>query len=265
MSRSQRKNAHNKVCAWGILITVSTVFHFCILHLFLFVYKGNYRCAAFHVSRVFDCHTVPIFVVNYKNEVVVPAVSRSIKPKLGPANNVAKVGTTVQSPSSLPKALPATSVTESVVKKKPEKAQKQKTTTVQPKEPKKEAVAPAASPEKICDTVNIEKKEEKISTVLPQPRVENAIVVSNYREKVKLTKQYAFECQLAEIWRPPVGALGHSCTLGIRIATNGTVANIKTICSSGLIMYDVQARNTVLTIDMPKELWGSVVEITFES
>jgi hypothetical protein len=90
------------------------------------------------------------------------------------------------------------------------------------------------------------------------------IVVQNYREKVALTKHYAFERLLCEAWHPPVGVRGRSCTLKINLARDGTVRGIDMVKPSGLVMYDVQARSAILTVSMPSEMWGAAVEITFE-
>ena len=118
-----------------------------------------------------------------------------------------------------------------------------------------------------------EKKAEKVpivasivSSVEEQKSEEHsqAIVVNSYKEKIALTKQFAFERALTQAWHPPVGIRERSCTLKVHAACDGSVRAIDTIKSSGLMMYDVQARSAIFSLVMPSEVWGLYFEVTFE-
>ncbi|HEV2916903.1 MAG TPA: hypothetical protein VGW78_04095 [Candidatus Babeliales bacterium] len=292
-----------KLSAWMQLIAISSFLHLILLAMIFFLYNYNTVVTSIHIIHK-KSSDIPIFVVGYaahtKQSII--SVNRQKTPQAkkqsSTISNTAKQKT-MPSTKPIQKKLPQPKIAAPIPECQPATQIKKIETA---KDNKKEVIKAPNAPEtpKVPDKPKLEsakqelikpikQQKDKISKNKPQeitkpnkqleihqndsvvdiPQDISAdapvVVVNNYREKVALTKQYAFEKLISQAWSAPVGAQGHSCTIKVYIGRQGSIQKMEMIKSSGIVMYDVQARSTLMHIDMPQDVWGTVLEISFES
>jgi hypothetical protein len=300
MLRLQRKNIRNKIAALLQLIMISTGTHVGLLGLLFFVYNGGVSSHIFHVNKRLFIDGVPVIIVGHMQQSR-PAESTvqkraAVQPKTGvqkqkqsltPPVAVARKSDRIKSNADVKEKKMSTVAATVDIQKKENSVVKAATVVAQKESPKKietekqEISKPQVPEQLIAKKINQkdvsvlhqELEKKSVTQVVPvdhdshdncrEGRMQ-AIVVNNYKEKVALTKQFAFERTLTEAWHPPIGVHSRSCTLKIHTKHDGTIRGIEMVRPSGLTMYDVQARSAVLAITMPRNIWGSAVEITFE-
>jgi hypothetical protein len=292
MLRLQRKNIRNKIVAWLQLLGFSLGAHVCFLGLIFFVYNGNLSSQVFHVNKQLFVEGVPIIVVAhmqesrpknavYSSQKKIAAKPKKVVQKPKAPTPVAKVVEPVQAAQPVQQSsVNKTVLAQKEVAKKPTKkidpvqkkseptliAQKVPAPIVQPKieKEKKSVSKDSTQPQKVVGKVPVVVSEVLSSKEHSPEEHSQAIVVNSYKEKVALTKQFAFERALTQAWHPPVGIRERSCTLKVHAACDGSVRAIDTIKSSGLMMYDAQARSAIFSLAMPSDVWDSIFEVTFE-
>ncbi len=92
----------------------------------------------------------------------------------------------------------------------------------------------------------------------------NAHVSSNFREVEALRRGAQLQKELVQKWQPPIGvAPDCSCELSFIVSKNGAVQQLKTTKSSGVLMFDISARQALCAMKMPQWTYGKPLIISF--
>jgi len=100
----------------------------------------------------------------------------------------------------------------------------------------------------------------------PQAEVPgNAIVSNNYREVEALRRGAQLQKELVHKWHPPIG-VSPDCTCEISFFVNnkGIIENLKMVKSSGVMMFDISARQALFAMKMPQWTYGNPLTISFK-
>jgi len=93
---------------------------------------------------------------------------------------------------------------------------------------------------------------------------DNAITSDNYKEVEALRRNALLQKELVNNWKPPVGtALGTSCELSFYVDNQGNIKKPTVAKSSGIMMYDISARQALFSMKMPQWTHGKTITITF--
>jgi TonB C terminal len=94
--------------------------------------------------------------------------------------------------------------------------------------------------------------------------LENAHISSNFREVEALRRGAQLQKELVQKWQPPIGvAPDCSCELSFSVSKNGTVQQLKTTKTSGVLMFDISARQALCAMKMPQWTYGKPLIISF--
>ena len=70
--------------------------------------------------------------------------------------------------------------------------------------------------------------------------------------------------ELHKHWHPPHGLSEElSAMLEIELNRDGSIHEVVTKQGSGVLMYDIHARNAVYAMQFPKACWTTTITITF--
>jgi hypothetical protein len=121
-------------------------------------------------------------------------------------------------------------------------------------------IAPAepATPAPLAKAVDT---QHPIVPIIP----ENALVSDNYREVEALRRGAQLQKELVQKWKPPIGVSPECvCEIGFSVSKTGTLQNLKIIKSSGVVMYDISARQALYAMTMPQWTHGKQLTINFK-
>ena len=260
------------------LLAISSVGHVCLL-MFLFVF---YHDDASNLSRdviavLLDTDVtivrVPFTKVVHKTVPVIgsksqPSVQAAVK---APAVKEAPPATAViTKPKEKPKAAVAKAKKETPKPKPDTKAKKELPKPKEPEKPKPAKVEP--------------KKEEPKKIEIPQPVVEQRVaqmqdsnvvqeqldvgenvVYVGLHEYEALEVQRQIQQEAQRCWKAPAGiAADVACQIVVHVGHDGTVRDITVAEKSGILMYDVQARQAVSHMEFPRGSWGKEVVVYFK-
>jgi len=123
------------------------------------------------------------------------------------------------------------------------------------------------------NTVEIEKK---IVPAAPKPVTEkktvpakelpqHAQVSNNFREVEELRRGAQLQKELVQKWQPPIG-VSPDCTCDISFFVNkqGIIEQLKMVKSSGIMMFDISARQALFSMKMPQWTYGKPLIISFK-
>ena len=122
----------------------------------------------------------------------------------------------------------------------------------------------------------IEKKEPAPAIAKPTPAgvpirnvmedgIKNAHISNNYREVEALRRGAQLQKELVQKWQPPVGVSPDcSCDISFFVSKEGTIQNLKMVKSSGIIMFDISARQALCAMKMPQWTYGKPLTINFK-
>jgi outer membrane biosynthesis protein TonB len=103
--------------------------------------------------------------------------------------------------------------------------------------------------------------EQKIMSVIP----ENAQISHNYREVEALRMQAQLQKEIVQTWKPPIGVSPDcSCDVSFFVTATGTLNHIKMVKPSGVMMFDISARQALCATKMPHWTYGKTLTITFK-
>ena len=103
--------------------------------------------------------------------------------------------------------------------------------------------------------------QQTITPVIP----ENAHISNNYRQVEALRMQAQLQKEIVQKWKPPIGVSPDcTCDVSFFVNTNGGVENIKMAKASGVMMFDISARQALCAIKMPHWTYGKILTITFK-
>jgi hypothetical protein len=132
----------------------------------------------------------------------------------------------------------------------------------------------APKKEDVKAKIEEKKPQEKINTPITQalditqtvvPTVpSNAHISDNYREVEALRKHAQLQKEIIEKWKPPIG-VSPECTCDVSFFVNnkGMLEHIKMIKNSGVMMFDISARQALCAIKMPQWTYGKTLTINF--
>ena len=94
---------------------------------------------------------------------------------------------------------------------------------------------------------------------------DNAHVSHNYRQVEALRMQAQLQKEIVQKWKPPIGVSPDcTCDVSFFINTAGGIENIKMVKPSGVMMFDISARQTLCAIKMPHWTYGKTLTINFK-
>jgi outer membrane biosynthesis protein TonB len=98
-----------------------------------------------------------------------------------------------------------------------------------------------------------------------QKKIENAQISHDFREVEALRCGAQLQKELAQQWHPPVG-VSSDCTCDISFFVNkkGTIENLKIVKGSGVMMFDISARQALFAMQMPQWTYGKPLIISFK-
>jgi len=253
------------------LLFLSSVGHIGLL-MFLFVF---YHDEVTNVSRdviavLLDTDVtivkVPLTKVMHKKAPVIGAGKKAIAQAPAPAQKEAIPATGLSKPKiAIAKAKKISkSKTESKPKKevlKPkEKPQAPKIAQVEPKkvEEKKLESLPPVEEQKIA---------QMIDQVAPEDQAlvgDNVVYVGQHEyEALEVQRQIQQEAQ--RCWKAPLGiAADVACQIVVHVDHDGKVREVVIAKESGILMYDVRARQAVSQMEFPRGSWGKEVVVYFK-
>ena len=82
---------------------------------------------------------------------------------------------------------------------------------------------------------------------------------------IVLQMQQDVQCEVERCWKPPVGLCKDLlCEVRVQIDEQGVIKYAKVDKVSGVLVYDVNARSTVLAMNFPKSAWGKELVLHFK-
>jgi hypothetical protein len=279
----QHKNIHKKHLLWLKIFGMCLFFHLIILFWVFCVYRENTYLYAIAVHKKMD-YSAPIFFVPMGTSVTTKTVTaKSVAPqpsvappslKLRETSSKTRKNTTNMKTTTIataPKTTPATKTDVKKIEQKPKIEIKKEEPTV-----KKDTVVPtteqAPVKKEIAKSLDIQQnvvparaiEKETIKATVPHiPK--NAQISHNYREVEALRRGAQLQKELIQKWQPPIG-VSSDCTCDISFFVNkkGTIENLKMVKSSGVILFDVSARQALFSMKMPQWAYGKPLVINFK-
>lgn len=257
MSRLQRKNIHKRHLLWVKLFGICLFFHIIFLWWIFCIYRDNSYVLSLSVHKNFD-YSAPVVFVPFGTQTkatvapkkpIIPAQKISITPS---KTEVKKPTTVATVNTSSPKKVPDLKTVEPA---KPVIAPiKEPVKEIAKNEIKKES----ATENNVAKALDI---EQKITPVIP----ENAQVSDNYRQVEALRMQAQLQKEIVQTWKPPIGVSPDcSCDVSFFVTTTGTLNHIKMVKPSGVMMFDISARQALCATKMPHWTYGKTLTITFK-
>lgn len=94
---------------------------------------------------------------------------------------------------------------------------------------------------------------------------ENAHISHNYREVEALRRGAQLQKELVQKWKPPIGVSPECmCEISFCVNTSGGIENLKMVKNSGVVMYDISARQALFAMKMPQWTHGKPLIISFK-
>jgi outer membrane biosynthesis protein TonB len=282
----QRKNLPKKHLLWLKIIGLCLSVHLIILFWVFCIYRENKYMHCFAVNKKID-YSIPILFnpqLRYSPPGTPSAVAKAMadKQKTAPKTAAKPI-----------KNEPAKTTTIAVKPKKiAEPARK-----VAPVEPAKSAAAekPPVKEKEIAAAKTVEKKIEKKETI-PVPEKQklesdsakasdfakatsdtssdaakkevtpaNAHVSNNFREVEAMRRGAQLQKELVQQWHPPIGVSPDcACDISFFVDKQGTIQNLKTVKGSGIMMFDISARQALFAMKMPQWTYGKPLIISFK-
>lgn len=87
----------------------------------------------------------------------------------------------------------------------------------------------------------------------------------NYREVEALRRGAQLQKELVQKWKPPIGVSPECmCEISFFVTTAGKIEDLKMVKSSGVMMYDISARQALFAMAMPQWTYGKPLIISFK-
>lgn len=260
------------------LLFLSTAGHIGLLML-LFVF---YHDAANNVSRdviavLLDMDVtvvkVPLTKVMHKSAPVVGAGKKNVAAAPAPAKKEAPPETALSKPKEPKVALAKAKKPQK--SKKAEKPKKEKSKPKEPEKPKLAKVEPKKIEEKkpepppqpvIAQAVAAQNVEPVTDQIAPEQLVagENVVYVGQH-EYEALEVQREIQAEAQKWWKAPPGVGADvACQVVVHIDHEGKIREISIAEESGVLMFDVRARQAVSQMEFPRGSWGKEVVVYFK-
>jgi hypothetical protein len=276
----QRKNIHKRHLLWVKLFGICLFFHIIFLWWIFCIYRDNSYVLSLSVHKNFD-YSAPIMFVPYfaKASKGKPLDVQTTTKKTTQHNKPKTAHTPSPSKPTEPSLAKATKGTSIDVKKTTTIAavntpSPKKVPDIKKVEAAKPVITPIKEPVKEIAKNEIKKEcprenniakaldiEQKITPVIP----ENAQVSDNYRHVEALRMQAQLQKEIVQTWKPPIGVSPDcSCDVSFFVTTTGTLNHIKMVQPSGVMMFDISARQALCATKMPHWTYGKTITITFK-
>ncbi len=235
----QHKKIHKRHLLWAKLFGVCLFFHFIFLLWALFMYRNNTYIFSISLHKKIDFSAPIIFKPNGIHTSIVSASAKPVitpiahlKPKT--VHNITKINTIIDKPTTPP--------------------------TVKKIEPAKKASTSA--PVKKNETITQENKPSTPQQAALIP--ENAKFADNYKEVEALRRHAQLHNEIIKQWKQPPGAPAtSSCDISFFVNKKGNIENLTIQKSSGVLMYDISARQALYSMTMPQWTYGKQLIINF--
>lgn len=108
-----------------------------------------------------------------------------------------------------------------------------------------------------------QKKKKDLSQAKKTNINDDSAVQNDTIKTVEEYRQYeSFYASIAHSWKPPIGsALDCTCQITMHIAWDGSVQKLVIDKSSGILMYDVAARNALYNMFIPSWAYGKSLTV----
>ena len=285
MSLLQLKNIHKRHLLWAKIVGICLFVHLIFLFWIFCVYRDNSYMLSLSINKNLD-YSTPIFFVP------LGVATAHVKP-VAPQKNIPKKTTaSTKQPISVITPKPASSFA-----KASEDKQKKPTTVaasipkkiepikeeIKKVEPVKQEVAKVEPKKEVKKEIEkiVEKNEPSVAqaldieqTIVPPSFAEasegtavvpeNAHVSHDYREVEALRKQAQLQKEIVQTWKPPIGVSPDCmCEVSFFVNSTGKIEDIKMIKGSGVMMFDISARQALFATKMPQWTYGKPFTINF--
>lgn len=123
-------------------------------------------------------------------------------------------------------------------------------------------IIPAAT-EKMAETQD--SSFDKLRASKEKQLPENAQVSNNFREVEALRRGAQLQKELVHKWQPPIGVSPDcTCDISFFVTKQGTIEQLKMVKSSGVMMFDISARQALFSMKMPQWTYGKPLIISFK-
>lgn len=103
--------------------------------------------------------------------------------------------------------------------------------------------------------------QQTIKQIIPK----DAQISYNYREAEALRCNAQLQKELVQQWKPPFGVSAEcSCDISFFVNKRGVIENLKITKASGVMMYDISARQALFSMKMPPWTYGKSIIINFK-
>lgn len=268
----QRKNLHKKHLLWLKIIALCLVAHCIILFWIFCVYTENKYMHAFTVNKKIDYSTPILFkyLTPTAQSTAISVAQRITTVKQVPPKTITKPVTQVKTPVP---TKPTTIATQPKTEIKQETIAKPEKKIV-PAEPVKSVISEKVQTpveNKVAKALDV---QASVAEINPNPSsinktkeqtLENAQISHDFRETEALRCGAQLQKELVQQWHPPVG-VSPDCTCNISFFVNkqGKIENLKMEKSSGVMMFDISARQALFSMKMPQWTYGKPLVISFK-
>jgi hypothetical protein len=269
----QRKNLHKKHLLWLKIIALCLVAHGIILFWIFCVYNENKYMHAFTVNKKID-YSAPIvfkYLTPVQNTISVPQRTTTTKQTAPTPKTIAKpvtekpvteMKTSVQTKPTTIATQPKTEINQKPLAKSEKK--------IIPAEPAKPIVPKKLEENKIAKALDIQQNLEPATTKpessssAQQPPA-NAQISHDFREAEALRCGAQLQKELVQQWHPPIGVSPDcACDISFFVNKQGKIEQLKMVKSSGVMMFDISARQALFSMKMPQWTYGKPLVINFK-
>lgn len=258
----QRSGEQPNVILLRRILAVISLGHGCAL-LWMFVFYGDHTSLYSRqmIEVLLDADVTIVVdplskVVNKTMPVVAPTPQTAVaKKETAPATTVAMQ----------PKSQPKKEQPKSQQKKESDSA---KAATDRKKdEQKKDIVKKEAEKQKPIEQTQPSSKQEssKQASGKAQDATTQNVIHVGHHEYAALEVQKLIQQEAQRCWKAPIGVGNDvSCQVMVRVDHNGAIRDITLSQQSGVLMYDVHARQAVSRMQFPRGAWGKEVVVYFK-
>ena len=239
MSHWQHKNTHNRHLLLLKIAGLCLFFHCLVLVWVFFVYDNGISTTTLSLKKHID-YTAPIMFMPIGTNISTSSVAQQKSTPIKTQAIIPEQKNTVLSTIKQEPAKPVKSDTQPQPKKEP--SQEKKVT---------ENITPA--PAKIAQP------KHEIPAI-----AHNTQISHDYKEVEMLRRNALLQQELVKQWQPPFGVpQDAACEVSFYVDRQGITKNVSFIKKSGIMMYDISARNAVLSMKMPQWTHGKTITINF--
>lgn len=258
------------------LLALSSIGHLCLLvFLFVFYQDDSMQCSRDIIAVLLETDVtivrMPLSKVVHKT---VPIIQSSgVKTSAIPAAKVEPPATSISKPlehnKSQKKQTPDASKTKKDTKPKQKKETPKPKASIAPKvEPKKTEIKKVETPKETVKQPVVAPPKDiatQVSAADQEIMQDENIIYVGQHEYDALEVQREIQQEAQRCWKAPSGVGADiGCEIVVQIEHNGTIRTVTIAESSGVLMYDVQARQAVSRMTFPRGSWGKEIVVYFK-